>query len=129
MDAYIVELKNQPGTFGRVAGAIAARGVNVICAGAAFADFGMATFVSDDAEGLRAGLEECGADYRVVPALKVALENRAGAAADVSQTLSDAGINLDAFIPIEISAERCVVLIGCSDVDRARSLLGSLAFG
>jgi hypothetical protein len=124
MDAFIVELKNQPGTFGRVMDAIAARNVNVMCAGAAFADFGIAVFVADDDAGLRSGLDECGADYRAVPTLKVRLDNRPGAAAEIARMLSEAGVNLDVFMPLEISAGRCVVAVGCEDVDKVRTLLG-----
>jgi hypothetical protein len=122
MDAFIVELKNQPGTFGRLADAIAARGVNMMCAGAAFADFGIATFYADDSTGLRAALDEAGADYRAVPTFKVQLDNRPGTAAEIARLLSDDGINLDLFMPIEITAGRCVVAIGCEDSQRAALL-------
>ncbi|MEP7053633.1 MAG: hypothetical protein ABI912_00105 [Actinomycetota bacterium] len=124
MDAFIVELKNQPGTFGKVADAIAARGVNVMCAGAAFADFGIATYVADDSAGLRSGLEDCGADFRSVPAIKVRVDNRPGSGAELARILSDAGVNLDVFMPIEISADKAVVAIGCEKIDRARTALG-----
>jgi hypothetical protein len=125
MDGFIVELKNQPGTFGRLTDAIAARGVNVMCAGAAFGDFGIATFIADDDTGLRAALDESGADYRAVPTFKLQLENRPGKAAEVTRLLSDDGINLDLFMPIEISAKTAVVAIGCEDVERAASLFGN----
>lgn len=124
MEAFIVELKNQPGTFGRVADAIAARHVNVMCAGGAYADFGIAVFVAEDDRGLRAGLDDAGADYRAVPTLKVRLENEPGTAAELAHTLSDNGINLEVLMPLEISANKCVVAVGCSDVDQARTLLG-----
>ncbi len=124
MDGFIVELKNQPGTFGRLADAIAARGVNVMCAGAAFGDFGIATFVSEDDTGLRAALDESGADYRAVPTFKVKLDNRPGTAAEVTRLLSNDGINLDLFLPVEISSSRAVVAIGCEDTARASALFG-----
>jgi hypothetical protein len=129
MDAFIVELKNQPGTFGRVTEAIAARGVNMMCAGAAFADFGIATFVAEDTDGLRSGLDDCGADYRTVPAIKVQLDNRPGSAAEIARTLSTAGVNLDVFMPVEISAGKCAVVIGCENVDSARTALGDRVIG
>jgi hypothetical protein len=129
MDAFIIELKNQPGTFAKVTDAAGSRGINIICAGAAFADFGLAVVVSDDDDALRSALTDIGADFRAVRALSVRLDNRPGTAAEVSKLLADEGINLDVFLPMEICEGHAVATIACDNPDRAKELLGDRVVG
>lgn len=129
MDAFIIELKNQPGTFARVADAAGSRGINIICAGAAFADFGLAVVVSDNDEALRGALTDIGADFRAVRALSVRLDNRPGTAAEVAKMLADEGINLELFLPMEICEGHAVATIACDNPDRAMELFADRIVG
>ena len=68
MNAFIVELPNQPGSLAMFAEAVAERGINITgFAGATSGELGSVSFTTDDESATRNALGEKGWVYREVP--------------------------------------------------------------
>ena len=92
-----IHLTSKPGDLGRVAEALARRGVN-IRALTGLASEGMATarILPDDIVAARGALEAAGIRFTEGEVHQVLLENRAGALAAVTNRLGEEGVNLEA---------------------------------
>ena len=65
MNAFIVELPNQPGSLAKVAEAVAERGINITgVVGATSGELGTVSFTTDDESATRNALGEKGWVYR-----------------------------------------------------------------
>src|SRR5215216_1322546 len=105
MSAFTVEFQNRSGELARLCEAMAAHGVNIVVCGAAHGDTGTVAFIADDERGARDALEGADIEYNERPALTIRMENVAGAGAKAFRKLADAGVNIDLFLPVRVSAE------------------------
>lgn len=126
MQAFIVEAANRPGEFARHAEAIAKRGINLWPFSLGIGDRGGAAFLAADEAGLRNALNEAGIGYREVPVLTVKLEDKAGTAAKAARKLADAGVNIELFTPVAMTAGSATVAIGVDKIDAAKRALADL---
>src|SRR5919197_1753174 len=92
-----IQLTNKPGDLGRVAQALARRGVN-IKAIAALSSGGMAVarILPDDIVVARSALESANIRFTEGEVHLVLLENKAGVLANVTNRLGEGGVNLEA---------------------------------
>jgi hypothetical protein len=92
-----VQLTNHPGDLGRVAQALARRGVNIKALAAMSIDgIAMARILPDDIVVARNAFEAANIRVRESEVHLVLLENKAGVLAELTNRLGDAGINLEA---------------------------------
>jgi len=101
MNAFIVDLKNKPGEFGKVAEAIAAKGINITgFSGATCGDSGTAVLVTSDDAGTRQALTQGQWQYRPIELVTASLADRPGTLAEVTKALGQAGVNIEAALPL-----------------------------
>ena len=125
MNAFIVELKNKSGELARVTEAIAEKGIDVTgFAGATSGDSGAVVLITNDEAGTRKALQDARATVREIEIVSAALENRPGSLAKAARRLADAGVNIEAAMPIGMSGDKVTVAFATSDPGKARAALG-----
>jgi hypothetical protein len=125
MNAFIVELPNQPGSLAMVAEAVAERGINVTgFAGATSGELGSVVFTTDDESATRNALGEKGWVYREVPIVHAKLEHRPGTLAAAARKLADAGINIETAFVAGMDGDRVEVAFGVDTPEAAKRALG-----
>jgi hypothetical protein len=125
MNAFVVELPNQPGSLAMVAEAVAARGINITAfAGATSGELGSVSFTTDDESATRNALGEKGWVYREVPIVRATLEHRPGTLAVAARRLADAGINIETVFVADAEGDKVVVAFGVDSPEAAQRALG-----
>ena len=125
MNAFIVELPNQPGSLAMVAEAVAERGINITgFAGATSGELGSVVFTTDDESATRNALGEKGWVYREVPIVHVSLEHRPGTLAAAARKLADAGINIETSFVSGMDGDKVEVAFGVDTPEAAKRALG-----
>jgi hypothetical protein len=124
VSAFMVELKNQPGSLADLCEAMATRGVNLVLCGTTHGDAGTVAFIADDDAAARAALAGAGIEFAERPALSVRMQNRPGVGAATFRRLANANVNMDLLLPVRISDELFFAVICVDDVDAARRALG-----
>ena len=128
VNAFIIELDNQPGQLASVAKATAESGINITAiAGAASGEHGSIILITNDEAGTRSCLDGHGFSYRPIGLASAALEDRPGALAEAATRLADAGVNVEALLPTGMAGGRITVAFGVGDVEAAKQALGELA--
>ena len=125
MNAFVVELPNQPGSLAMIAEAVAARGINITAfAGATSGELGTVSFTTDDESGTRNALGEKGWVYREVPIVRASLDHRPGTLATAARRLADAGINIETVFVSGMEGGKVVVAFGVDTPEAAQRALG-----
>jgi hypothetical protein len=124
MQAFILDLENRPGVWADVAEKIAQKGVNILGFGLTGDGHGYVGFVGTDDVSTRQALDDVRCTYREVDILPVTLEHVPGTSAKLARTLSDAGINIEFFMPTGESGGQTIVALGVDRIDEARRILG-----
>jgi hypothetical protein len=124
MSAFIVELKNQPGELARLCEAMAGRGINLVLSATSHGDRGSIAFIMDDEAAGRVVLDSAGIAYTERPALTVRMDNVPGAGAATFRKLADAGVNVDALLPVRVSSEQFFAVMCVDNIDAAGTALG-----
>ena len=128
MQAYIVDLPNQPGSLAAVAQALAARGINIeALAGATAGDTGSFAFVADDPGGAGSVLQAHRWAYREVDLVVASLEHRPGSLATAAGLIAEAGVNVETMFALGMDGNRVEIAFGVSDAAAAKAALGDLA--
>jgi hypothetical protein len=127
MQAFLVDLKNQPGELARVTEAIAAKGVNITgFSGATCGDSGRVAVMTSDHATTRAALAESGFKFTEMAATDTALRHEPGSLAKATRRLADAGINVEAAMAIKGGEGNEVhVAFVTSDAAKAREVLSA----
>ena len=125
MTEFIVGLPDHPGSLARFARMLAEAGVNIDALAGWNADGeGVVRLVVNDPEGARRILEESGLRHIERSVLRVSLPNRPGALADLSGSLADAGVNIEAIYVIGGGRESLEIAIAVDETESAAGLLG-----
>ena len=133
MQAFIVDLPDQPGSLAAVARALAARGVNITAtAGVAAGGVGSFSFSADDHAGARSVLQAHSWGFREVEVVVATLEHRPGSLAAAAGRIADAGVNVETMFAIGMDGDRVQIAFGfayAAAAGEARAALGDLAAG
>ena len=125
MNAFIVELPNQPGSLAMVAEAVAERGINITgVVGATSGELGTVSFTTDDESGTRNALGARGWVYREVPIIHTKLEDRPGTLAAAARKLADAGVNIELLFVSGMEDDKVEVAFGVDTPEAAQRALG-----
>jgi hypothetical protein len=124
MQGFILELENRPGTWADTAEKIAAKGVNLLVCGVTSDGSGLVGLVTSDDGATREALDDIRCKYRTIELLPVSLEHVPGTSAKLARALSDAGINIEFFMPTGEFGGKTVVALGVDRIDEARRIIG-----
>ena len=128
MNAFIVDLEDRPGSIAAVAEALAMKGISITSlAGIASRGAGSAAILTNDEAGTRRALADGKFTVREIEVVPHAVEDRAGAFAEVARKLADAGVNLEAVLPTGMSGGKVSIAFATTQAAKAREALGSLA--
>lgn len=125
MQGFILELDNRPGTWAETAEKIAEKGVNLLVFGLTSGDKGYVGMVTSDDASTKDALDEVRCKYREIEVLPISLEHIPGTSAKLARKLTDAGINIEYFMPTGTFDGTTVVALGVDRIDDARRILGN----
>ena len=120
-----IQLTNHPGDLSRVAQVLGRRGVNIkaIAAISVGGGVAMARILPDDIVVARSALEAANIRFTEGEVHLVLLENKAGALADVTSRLGDAGVNLEAIYITGIADDLVELAIVSDNPKKAKKVL------
>ena len=120
-----IQLTNHPGDFARVAQVLGRRGVNIKALAAISVGGGvaMARILPDDIVVARSALEAANIRFTEGEVHIVLLENKAGAVANVTSRLGDAGVNLEAIYVTGITDDLVELAIVSDNPKKAKKVL------
>ena len=128
MNAFIVELQNKAGELARVTEAIAQKGIDITgFAGTATGEHGAVVLITNDEAATRKVLAAVGVQVREAEIVPAALEARPGSLAEAARRLADAGVNIEAAMPIGMAGDKVTVAFATNDPAKARSALADAA--
>ena len=75
----------------------------------------------NDEEATRSTLDNAGIGYREIPIFTVRMEDKPGQAASTSRRLTDAGVNIEFWLPVDTSPTNFIVALGVDNLEAARN--------
>jgi hypothetical protein len=125
VNAFLVELKNQPGALAQVTEAIAQKGIDIVSfSGATSGSSGTVALITNDESATRRVLADGGFTVREIELVTAALAQRPGTLAAAARRLADAGVNIEAALATGMSDRGVHVAFATDDPARARQALG-----
>ena len=119
-----IQLTNHPGDLGRVAQALARRGVNIkALAAISVGGVAIAHILPDDIVAARSAFEAASIRFTESEVNLVLLENKAGVLATVTNRLGEAGINLEAIYVTGIADDLMELAIVSDNPKKAQKIL------
>jgi hypothetical protein len=119
-----IQLTNHPGDLGRVAQALARRGVNIkALAAISVGGVAVARILPDDIVVARSALEAANIRFTESEVHTVLLENKAGILATLTNRLGDEGINLEALYVTGIADDLVELAIASDNPKKAKKVL------
>ena len=126
MNAFIVELVNQAGQLAKVSEALAQKGINIEgFSGVSVGGGGAVVLVTNDEAGTRRALSDAGFRAREIELVTASLDHKPGSLAAAARKLADAGINIEAAMPIGMAGDKVSVAFATDQPAKARTLIGS----
>jgi hypothetical protein len=123
MNAFIVDVENRPGTMAEVTETVASKGVNILPLTVGYGDRGAVAFVCNDEDGARASLNEAGISFRESSVVPIRMEDKPGQAAATSRKLASAGVNIEFWMPVDVSGGTATFAVAVDDEEGARQAL------
>ena len=125
MNAFIVDLKNKPGEFAKVAESIAEKGIDITgFSGATCGDSGSVILLTSDEAGTRRALSDGQWKHRPIELVTVALADQPGTLAQAARRLANAGVNIEAAVPTGMSGNNVHVAFATDNPTKAKEALG-----
>jgi hypothetical protein len=124
-----IEMDNRPGTLGKVCGALAGRGVNILAFQLTPSQKRNHVYiVVDDLRAAKTALNKDRITYTEAEVVQVKLPHRPGELARAASRLGEANININyAYCGVEPSTNALLVIFGVTEVDRAATILDQTA--
>ena len=124
MNAFLIELTNQPGELARAAEAIAAKGINITAlSGSTCGDGGSVAIMTSDDAMTRAALQDARFTFREIEAVETPLPHQPGTLARASRRLAEAGVNIEAVLATGMQGGDVTVAFVTADPARAKQVL------
>jgi hypothetical protein len=126
MNVFIVDLTNKPGQLAKIAEAIARKGINITgFSGVTCGGSGAVAVLTNDESGSRKAFEEAGLRAREMELVTTSIEDKPGTLASVAKKLADAGVNIEAAMPVGMNAGKISLAFATDNPAKAREILGS----
>jgi hypothetical protein len=130
VNAFIVELENKSGELARVTEAIAQKGIDITgFAGTTAGDHGAVVLITNDEDATRKVLAGAGLKVREAEIVPASLDARPGSLAEAARRLADAGVNIQAAMPIGMAGDKVTVAFATDDAAKARGALAEAVTG
>jgi hypothetical protein len=124
VNAFIVDLKNQPSELAKLTEAIAQKGIDITGFSAATCgDSGAVALVTDDEVATRRALTDGHWRFRAIELVETSLANKPGTLAEVARRLGKAGVNIEAAIPTEMAGTNVHLAFATDNPSKAREAL------
>jgi hypothetical protein len=124
MNAFLVDLENKPGELARVAEVIAAKGVNITAvSGSTCGSSGRVALMASDDAATRIALGEARCTFSELPVTVATLMHEPGALASACRRLADAGVNIEALMPIGMQGSDVQVAFVTNEPATAKQIL------
>ncbi|HEV8403205.1 MAG TPA: hypothetical protein VGQ31_09240 [Candidatus Limnocylindrales bacterium] len=125
MHAFLVELDNKAGELARITEAIAAKGVDLrAVSGSTCGSSGSLALMTDDEAETRQILTDTGATFRELEVTEASVGQAPGSLATIARRLADAGVNIEAVMPIGMVGNEISMAFITNDPATARTVLG-----
>jgi hypothetical protein len=124
MRAFLVTLDDHPGAFAEVVELLAARGVNILSATVGQCGAGgRAAIMTNDESTTRIALLEADQDYKETLVIEASMRHEPGSLARVCRRLVDAGIDIQALLPVGMEGTQIEFGFVTDDPVRTREIL------
>ena len=124
MNAFLIDLENKPGELARVAEAIAGKGANIEnITGATCGSTGRAALMTSDDAATRSALAEAKCTFTEVEGVDAVMPHEPGTLARTCRRLADAGINIEALLPLGVEGSNAKVGFVTDQPAKARDIL------
>jgi len=124
VDVFVVQLEDRPGELATLLERLAAADVNVMVAAITSSGTGTVTLIGDNDTATRETLSGAGYAFETRHAIKVRAANRPGEGAAFCRRLADAGVNIEFVLPLTITQDIAVLVLGLDDPAKAEAALG-----
>jgi hypothetical protein len=126
MTAFLVDLENKPGALATVAEALGAKGVNITgVSGASCGDSGRAVITTSDDVAARTVLQGLKNTFKEFEVTESSLAHTPGSLGKAARRLADAGVNIEAIMPIGMAGNDIQVAFVTDNPIKARDILGT----
>jgi len=126
MNAFLIELDDKVGEVARIAEAIAAKDINISgFSGSTAGGKGSVVLLVEDEAGARSALNGLGCMFKEVEVTQVPLPNVPGSLAKATRRLADAGINIEAALPMGMEGNNITVGFATSDPAKTKAILAT----
>lgn len=126
MKAFLVELENKPGELARVAEALGAKGINITgVSGSTCGSTGRVALLTADEAATSTVLRETGCQFDEMEVAEATMRHEPGTLGRAARRLADAGINIEAIVPLGMTGGDVTVAFITSDATRARDTLAA----
>jgi len=123
MNAFLVDLENKPGELARVAEVIAAKGVNITAvSGSTCGSSGRVALMASDDAATRIALGEARCTFSEMEVTVATLIHEPGSLAKACRRLADAGVNVEALMPIGMQGSDVQVAFVTNEPAKAREV-------
>jgi hypothetical protein len=124
MNAFLVELENKTGELARITEAIAAKGVDIRgVSGSTCGSSGSVALITDNDATTRSVLQDAKAKFRELEPTEAAIGTRPGSLAKAARRLADAGVNIEALMPLGMEGDHIKVAFVTNDPAKAGQIL------
>ena len=126
MNVFIVDLMNKPGQLAQISEAIARKGINITgISGVTCGGSGAVAVMTNDEGGTRKALAEAGIRARELELVTGSIEDKPGTLAAVTRRLADAGVNIEAAMPVGMTGGKVSLAFATDQPAKAREILGT----
>jgi hypothetical protein len=126
MNVFIVDLKHQPGELAKATDAIAQKGIDITAfSGVTCGGSGTVALLTNDEVGTRRALSDAGYRPRELEVVTTTIDNVPGSLAKTARKLADAGISIEAALPIGMSGGKATLAFATDNPTKANSVLGT----
>lgn len=123
MKIFTVQGKNRSGELAKLTGALSDKNVNVLITALGWGDQGVACFVASDEAMAENALKASGFEFKMFPALTIRLHDEPGMAADVTRKLGDQGVNIECWLPVNVTEDQGIFTLGVDNLEAAKKAL------
>jgi hypothetical protein len=124
VNVFVVQLEDRPGELATLLERLATANVNVMVAAITSSGAGTVTLVGDDDKATQQTLSGAGYSFDAHDAIKVRAANQPGEGAAFCRLLADSGVNIQLMLPLTITQDIAVLVLGVDDLAKAEAALG-----
>jgi hypothetical protein len=124
MQAHLIDMENRPGELARVTEALGENGINITgITGSTIGDRGRIALVTSDEAGTDAALGTAGYSCTHAEVVEMTMADQPGELGRAARRLADAGVNIEALLPLGMSGGNVTAGFVTDNAEKAREVL------